>query len=107
MVLCRLRAQHRRAQDPRSTLGRPSSFRCSAFRKLGGGFLTKPLVKGSTESVYNEELQKHVFQATELKSYFVNTLKSTVEHTGVEMNAKYTGKLDASVATGSSYNLKT
>ncbi|HTA32450.1 MAG TPA: hypothetical protein VK721_03415 [Solirubrobacteraceae bacterium] len=74
---------------------------------FGGTGVIFKMIKGPTESVYNEELQKHLFQTTELKAYFVNTLKSTVEHTGVEMNAKYTGKLDASVATGSSYNFKT
>lgn len=89
------------------TLG---GIRCLLGEKeivFGGTGVIFKMIKSAGESSYNEELQTHLFQATELKSYWVNTLKATVEHTGVEMNAKYTGKLNVSVPAGSTYNLKT
>jgi hypothetical protein len=69
----------------------------------GTGVIVK-LLKGSKETTYNEEAQTHLFQTTELKAYFVNELRKTVEH---KAEMSYSGKMNLSVATGSTYNLTT
>jgi hypothetical protein len=71
---------------------------------IGGTGVIVKLLKGSKETTYNEEIQTHLFQTTELTSYFENEVGKTVEH---KAEMKYSGKLNVSVATGSTYNLKT
>jgi hypothetical protein len=92
----------------RPTLGQ-CPFETPTALTFKGSVIAK-LLKGSTETVYNEEVRTHPIEATTLKAYFENEGEKTVEHTGAglkfgETEGIWSGKSSVSVATGSKYNL--
>jgi hypothetical protein len=93
----------------RPMLGRLCPFEEPITFAFKGSVLAKVL-KGSGETTYNEEGQKHLIEATALKAYFENEGGKAVEHSGVglklgETEATWSGKANMSVAAGSKYNL--
>ena len=93
----------------RPMLGRLCPFEEPTALTFKGSVFVK-VIKGSAETTYNEEAQKHLIEATALKAYFENEGGKTVKHSGVglrfgETEATWSGKASVSVATGSKYNL--
>ncbi len=94
-------------------VSKPKSGVCPVEKPISlpfTGNVVVRVVKGSKETVYNEEVQTHVIEGSTLKTYFENEGGKTIEHSGVglktgAMEASWSGKAGVSVAAGSRYRL--